>query len=456
MRDNAQRSACLRDILIKKPGDIDHDVRNFPLQQRWPIGQAHPNPLVCCFADRAADRFQASMVKKSANPWLRGLLRAGKQQQRTVARALNALLTPPKPKAKAKPAPAKTARPGLVKPAAKPVARLRTKPAATPSAKRAATAKVARAALEPVAPATGKWLASHFSGQADHGAGALRRMSYWLYLPQGAPAPAGMPLIVMLHGCDQSATLFAQGTRMNHWAEQQGYAVVYPQQSVSAHPHRCWKWYDRATQHGGGDVSLIVGIVGKVAEKYLIDRSRIYICGISAGAGMANIVALNHPDLFAGLGMHSGPLFGAGHSTVGALGVMQHGASHRVDSAIAEVLLKRPGFPPLPTILLQGEEDPVVRPVNQTQLTRQAMLLNRLPPGSAVEVATKAGTKSSHPYRVHDVYSDRRLMLRVAQIAELKHAWSGGDERLSYNSGAGPDASKMLLDFFSKHRRIIA
>jgi poly(hydroxyalkanoate) depolymerase family esterase len=314
---------------------------------------------------------------------------------------------------------------------------------------------VARTALEAVAPATGKWLASHFSGQADRGTGPLRRMSYWLYFPEKPAARSGVPLVVMLHGCDQSATLFAQGTRMNHWAEKLGYAVVYPQQSVSAHPHRCWKWYDRATQNGGGDVCLIAGIVAKVADNYPIDRSRIYICGISAGAGMANIVALNHPDLFAALGMHSGPLFGAGHSTVGALGVMQHGASHRVDSAIEEVLFKRPGFPPLPTILLQGEDDNVVRPVNQNQLTRQAMLLNRLPHGSPVDVATKAGTRSAHPYRVHDVYRERTLMVRVAQIAELKHAWSGGDERLSYNSGAGPDASKMVLDFFSKHRRII-
>jgi poly(hydroxyalkanoate) depolymerase family esterase len=365
------------------------------------------------------------MVKKSANPWLRGMLRAGKQQQRTVSRALTALLTTPKPKPKARP-----------------------KPKPAPANKAAP-----RSALEPVAPATGKWLASHFSGQSERGTGAMRRMSYWLYLPDRTPARAGLPLVVMLHGCDQSATLFAQGTRMNYWAEKQGFAVLYPQQSVSAHPHRCWKWYDRATQQGGGDVCLITGTVNKVASSYPIDRSRIYICGISAGAGMANIVALNHPDMFAGLGMHSGPLFGAGHSTVGALGVMQHGASHRVDSAIEEVLFKRPGFPPLPTILFQGEDDHVVRPVNQSQLTRQAMLLNRLPHGAQVEVANKSGTRSSHPYRVHDVYSERRVMLRVAQIAELKHAWSGGDERLSYNSGAGPDASKMLLEFFAKHRR---
>ncbi|WP_426212049.1 extracellular catalytic domain type 1 short-chain-length polyhydroxyalkanoate depolymerase [Massilia sp. TWP1-3-3] len=390
------------------------------------------------------------MVKKSANPWLRGLLRAGKQQQRTVSRALSALLAVPKPAPKAK---AKA----IPKPKPKPTPKPKSAPAkkAAPARPKAAPARPTRTALDPVAPASGKWLASHYTGQPDHGAGAMRRMSYWLYIPDTPPARTGLPLVVMLHGCDQSATLFAQGTRMNHWAEKQGYAVLYPQQSVSAHPHRCWKWYDRATQHGGGDVSLIVGIVNKVAGTYPIDRARIYICGISAGAGMANIVALNHPDLFAALGMHSGPLFGAGHSTVGALGVMQHGASSRVDSAIAEVLFKRPGFPPLPTILFQGEEDTVVRPVNQAQLTRQAMLLNRLPHGSPVDMSSKVGTKSSHPYRVHDVYSDRRLMLRVAQIAELKHAWSGGDERLSYNSGAGPDASKMLLDFFSKHRRSI-
>jgi poly(hydroxyalkanoate) depolymerase family esterase len=365
------------------------------------------------------------MVKAATNPWLRGLLRAGKKQQRTVSRALKVMLAAPKPKPKSK---------------------LTSKPKPAP-------AKKVAHALAPVAPAAGKWLASHYSGRAERGAGPLRRMSYWLYLPDSAPASAGLPLVVMLHGCDQSATLFAQGTRMNQWAEKQGYAVLYPQQSVSAHPRRCWKWYDRATQLGGGDVSLIVGMVDKVMHNYPIDRSRVYICGISAGAGMANIVALNHPEMFAALGLHSGPLYGAGHSTIGALGVMKHGASLLVDSAIEEVLRKHPEFPAMPTMLIQGEEDHVVRPVNQAQLTRQAMLLNGLH-GSPVDVASKPGTTRAHPHRIHDVYRDRKLMLRVAQIAQLKHAWSGGDERLSFNSGAGPDASKMLLDFFSKHRRI--
>jgi poly(3-hydroxybutyrate) depolymerase len=186
---------------------------------------------------------------------------------------------------------------------------------------------------------------------------------------------------------------------------------------------------------------------------YPIDRSRIYICGISAGAGMANIVALSHPELFAAIGLHSSPLFGAGHSQIGALGVMKHGASHRVDRAIEEVLLARPGFPPLPTMLIQGEDDEVVRPVNQEQLQRQAMLLNRLHPDCPVQIVHKPGGRRTLAHRIADVHSGRQLMLRVARIAQLKHAWSGGDERVAYQSGAGPDASKMLLEFFSRHRR---
>ena len=41
------------------------------------------------------------MVKASTT-WLRGLLRAGKKQQRSAVRVLGALLAPPKPKPKPK------------------------------------------------------------------------------------------------------------------------------------------------------------------------------------------------------------------------------------------------------------------------------------------------------------------------------------------------------------------
>ncbi|MES2077645.1 MAG: PHB depolymerase family esterase [Pseudomonadota bacterium] len=391
---------------------------------------------------------------------LRSLLRSGKAQQRSVGKLVTGLLTAAAKSAKS--AKSKTAKAKVAKPRSVAVKIVKAKVVPPRRASASASAKAKPAPLG-VAPAShappsapGKWLASHYPSRSEPGALGGKRMSYWLYLPHEAPAAesAGMPLLVMLHGCQQTATQFAQGTRMNALADKAGYAVVYPQQLLSSQAQRCWKWYDKSTQEGGGDVRMIVGIIDKVAQQYPIDRRRIYICGISAGAAMAYIVALNHPELIAAAGLHSAPAFGAGHNVIGALGVMQHGAGLRVERAIHEVLLREPQFPALPAILIQGMGDQVVRPINQSQLTRQSLMLNRMQVGAEYKVTHKAGRGNSHNRQdIHDFYIGRKLILRVAQVARLEHAWSGGDPSLAFNAKAGPDASKMMLDFFGRHRR---
>ncbi len=408
-------------------------------------------------AFRKLDSFRkAAMARMTGAALLRGLVRAGKAQQRNAKKLVKILLASPKPAPKAK------KRAPALKRVSPPIKLVSVKARAVPIV----APDVRLKAVPYAAPLPGKWLVSHYSALSGHAGLAMRRMSYWLYLPEQRPvAPLaarsdpGLPLIVMLHGCDQTATQFAQGTRMNQLAEQKGYAVLYPQQLLRNHPNRCWKWYDKATQAGGGDVKMIVGMIEKVAAQYRIDRSRIYICGISAGAAMANIVALHHPELIAAVGLLSAPMFGAGHNAIGAYGVMQHGASGRVGTAIAEVLYKFPAFPSMPAILIQGLEDKVVRPINQTQLAQQSLLLNRMGPDSAQPVVDKpalrpTGRNPGNPYQVRDFKRGRKLMLRVAQIAHLEHAWSGGDPTLPHHSGAGPDASKMMLDFFARHQRV--
>jgi poly(hydroxyalkanoate) depolymerase family esterase len=267
----------------------------------------------------------------------------------------------------------------------------------------------------------------------------------------------GWPLVVMLHGCHQSATQFAQGTRMNHLAEAKGFAVLYPQQSVTVQAQRCWRWYDRTTQEGGAETDALASLVGSVCERYPIDRRRIYACGLSAGAGMAAILALNHPELIAAVALHSGPVFGAGHSPIGALHVMRHGAAAHADAAISGLLMRRPAapLPPMPALLIQGEDDQVVDPVNQRQLARQWLQLNGLPAGPATRVAVKpagrGGSRNAH--EIHDYLVGRKVVLRVVRILGLGHAWSGGDPAHAFNAKAGPDASRMVLDFFGRHRR---
>jgi len=367
---------------------------------------------------------------------LRSLTRAGKAQQKMVTKMLAAAV--PKPAKPARKAPAKsTAAPALK-------IRAHNRPDLPP-------------------PAPGKWLMAQYPLPLQPGQAAGQHMSYWLYLPDQVPeavAKAGLPLIVMLHGCYQTATQFAQGTRMNRLAEDKGYAVLYPQQLVSAQAQRCWRWYVQSNQQGGGETALLAALIEKVCVQHAIDRRRIYACGISAGAGMAAVLALNHPELIAAVGLHSGPVFGAGHTPVGALQVMRHGAGTEADEAIRSLLRRRAmsaphPMPPMPALLIQGDDDLVVHPVNQQQLARQWLRLNGIPLSAAARVTSKpagrGGSRNAHEIR--DYMVGRKVLVRVACIAGLGHAWSGGDPSLKFNANAGPDASRMMLEFFSKHRR---
>jgi poly(hydroxyalkanoate) depolymerase family esterase len=357
---------------------------------------------------------------------LRSLTRAGKAQQKMLARMLKASKPrkPPKPPRPSKP---------------------KESAAATP----------------------GKWVAASFPSLLQQGGGHAQRIAYWLYLPENVPDAVslhGWPLLVMLHGCRQSATQFAQGTRMNALAEKKGYAVLYPQQSIGAQAQRCWRWYSQSAQSGGSETALLIGLIRSICEQYPIDRRRIYACGISAGAGMAAALALNHPELIAAVGLHSGPVFGAAHNAVDALHVMRHGAALQGDEAIRVLLARRaietaPGqagpIPPLPALLIQGEDDQIVYPINQHQLARQWLQLNGLPAGAPARVTIKHAGRGQRrrPYEIHDYLVGRKVLLRVARIAGIGHAWSGGDPELKFHAQEGPDASRMMLEFFGKHRR---
>src|SRR5436305_14740232 len=88
-------------------------------------------------------------------------------------------------------------------------------------------------AAAPVAGAAGPPADSgSFTQHTYAGPGAGPR-DYWLYLPPGR-AKEPRPLVVFLHGCNETAEQAAQATHFDDLAAQRGFVVVYPQQVVSA------------------------------------------------------------------------------------------------------------------------------------------------------------------------------------------------------------------------------
>lgn len=375
------------------------------------------------------------MAKSLSSLWLKSVRRMGKAQQAQGRRLLQSLVPKPPRAPAVRKAPARVAK-------ARPAVHLR------------------KNALMPARPLTGlpgSWQKSWFSVPAAGQVAPARRMLYWLYLPPDA-GTAPLPLVVMLHGCQQMATDFALSTRMNELAARKGFAVLYPQQSAAADAHRCWHWYKRSTQQGLGDVRLIADMISQVQRKHGLDASRTYVAGLSAGAGLANILALRYPAMVAALGLHSAPVFGTTDSPMSAYGAMQHGSGTAHRESVRSFGSAEQAFPGMPAILIHGTRDSVVRRINMTQLTEQFTLLNAgfITREDAVVRSWPARSTGRHPrhaYESQTWYAGRKPQLVACEIAQLGHAWSGGDGSVEFSAPEGPDASLMMWTFFSRHRR---
>ena len=247
-----------------------------------------------------------------------------------------------------------------------------------------------------------------------------------------------LPLVVMLHGCTQSPDDFAAGTRMNFLAEEQNCFVVYPAQPSQANQAKCWNWFRTADQQRGrGEPSLIAGITRQIMDDYLVDRKRVYVGGLSAGAAAAAIMGATYNDLYAAIGIHSGLACGVATDLPSALVAMRQGRSdHRVISG------DRP-----PTIVFHGDRDTTVHPNNGDQILEQS-----LGTMSTQKKVHRGQVPGGHAY-TRTILSDAngRGMLEHWNIHGAGHAWSGGSPAGSYTDPRGPDATREMLRFFLEH-----
>jgi poly(hydroxyalkanoate) depolymerase family esterase len=284
--------------------------------------------------------------------------------------------------------------------------------------------------------------------------------AYKLYVPAGTSA-APRPLLVMLHGCTQSADDFALGTQMNRHADAHGLLVVYPEQSKHANPSKCWNWFKPQDQgRGAGEPAVIAGIALEVAQRHGADPRRIFVAGLSAGAAMAVVLGEAYPDVFAGVGAHSGLPFGSAHDVASAMAAMKGGRSGLPHLPALQRLQHRPGLPAsaprkagqaVPTIVFQGDRDHTVQQTNAAEIVKQAKQAH-LAQGVEFELtsSTQAGQSAGGRRYSRSVAVDELNHVRIEwwDLHGAGHAWSGGDARGSYTDSTGPDASAEMVRFF--------
>ncbi len=286
-----------------------------------------------------------------------------------------------------------------------------------------------------------------FTGASYTHCGLTRR--YKLYVPPAA-AQRPLALVVMLHGCTQNPDDFAAGTNMNAMAREQGFLVLYPEQSQDANPSRCWNWFKHTHQRrGSGEPALLAGLTHGVVQEHGLDPRRVYIAGLSAGGAMAAIAASAYPEVFAAVGVHSGLPGGVAQNLPEALMLMKNGAATH-NGLAAKPAAQR--F--VPTIVFHGDQDKTVHPLNGEQVVAAVLAghanADAVGPSLSAPDAVEHGVVPRGRRYTRSIYNDGTgaPMAEHWLVHGAGHAWSGGMASGSYTDATGPDATREMLRFF--------
>ena len=308
-------------------------------------------------------------------------------------------------------------------------------------------------------PTPGRFIAGHkfsWRGWLTGAPWVWPARDYLVYVPAGHTRWKRRPLIVLLHGCRQTPEELASGTRIASFADRHGWLILLPRQSDKANPWRCWNWFDKRTSAGGGETAIIAAQIRAVRREYRAHPRRIFAAGMSAGGALAATLGVRYRKLLSGVFVHSGIACGAAASPVTALDVLARGANAPYEHLAAAARDDAPdGALDLALVAVQGERDEVVAPINAVQLARQYLVLNRRlapetlqagvlpePDAQTTTTLTDGRTMTTTDYR-----NANRILVRLIRVANLGHAWSGGDPALPYNDPHPPDASGLLAEF---------
>ncbi len=199
--------------------------------------------------------------------------------------------------------------------------------------------------------------------------GALKM---YRYVP--ASLEVGRPVVVVLHGCADTAAGFS--TSWSGWsqlADARRFSLVFPEQQASNNVSTCFNWFEPGDQlRDQGEA----GSVKQMVERTLTDTSgapRWYVVGFSAGAAAAVNLLAAYPDQIVAGAVAAGVPYKCAESVTAAFDCMSGGGGQTPATWATRARLADPGFSGAwPRVAVwQGLADGTVAPSNRTELVEQ-------------------------------------------------------------------------------------
>ena len=276
-----------------------------------------------------------------------------------------------------------------------------------------------------------------FAGLAeitDFGAnpGSLRM---FVHIP--AQLPKSAPLVVILHGCGQTAAGYAQGTGWQEAADRLGFALLAPEQQNANNLGGCFNWFHPGDiVRDGGEAASIRQMIARVVADHHLDSRRIFVTGLSAGGAMTTVLLATYPDVFAGGAIIAGLPYGAASNVPEALNAMRRTPVRSDDDWAAKVRSAASYKGPWPAVSIwHGDADATVHAGNAQALVGQWTALHQLS-GQSPQIEERAGyTRRS--WRS----PDGKTVVESYSLAGLGHG-------VPIHAGSGKDSGGRAGAFF--------
>ena len=199
------------------------------------------------------------------------------------------------------------------------------------------------------------------------------------YVPANlADSPA---LVVVLHGCTQTAAEYDLGAGWSTLADRHGFALLLPEQRQTNNPQTCFNWFlPGDTARDRGEALSIRQMVDRMVRDHGIDPKRVFVTGLSAGGAMTSVMLATYPEVFAGGAIIAGLPYGTATSVPEAFELMFRGRPRSAKEWGDLVRSASPHQGSWPTVSIwHGSADTTVTPANATEIVKQWTDLHGLP-----------------------------------------------------------------------------
>lgn len=247
------------------------------------------------------------------------------------------------------------------------------------------------------------------------------------FVPAGLPR--GRPLVVLLHGCGETAAGFATSSGFEALATQRQFALLVPQQQFVNNVQTCFNWFDSANQtRGSGEMLSLAQMIDRMQTDVGSDPQRLYIAGFSAGAAATANALAAMPDRFKAGAIAAGIPYKCTEGLVGSTaclnGVAQTNPDGGSRTPAERAALVRAAFPthsgPWPRVTVwQGLSDAFVAPANAQQLMQQWTAVHGIDQtADGTQAISSGGTRTF--YRA---MAGADPLVEVNEVPGVGHAW---------------------------------